>query len=86
MTAYTMFAGELEGRLELSHIAHRAHEVRSSIAKMFVHGERFIPARDTPLGWSLAKEDGWRVVPVIVQDRRAWLNQRALLPNREAFK
>lgn len=68
MSAYGMFAASKDGGLMLCHMANRAWEVRVSVARLYLD-------RDTPLGWSLARADGWRVTPVIVQDRKSWLKR-----------
>lgn len=62
--AYIMFAGEQDGEIVLSYVHQRAWEVRSKIAELY--------AGD----WKHARRDGWRVVQVVVQDRKAW-QQRA---------
>lgn len=56
-----MFCGELHGVLEPGHIGFRANEVRFSIAAMFNdwHPEK--------KGWTEARREGWRVVPVEVR-------------------
>lgn len=56
-----MFCGELDGKIEPSHIAFRADEIRHKLAVMF-H-----PGGPADIGWEFAKRAGWRVVPVEVR-------------------
>lgn len=61
--AYCMFAGALNGEIVLAHLGQRAWEVRHSIATLF--------AGD----WKHARREGWRAVPVVVQERKSWLKR-----------
>lgn len=76
MTAYCMFAGELDSKLETCHIGHRARDVRDSIAKMFIlPADERISRERLAAGWREAKKEGWRVAPVVVQERKVWLRR-----------
>lgn len=71
--AYTMYAGALQGRVETCHMAHRAGDVRRSIAQMFYVNE--IASRydeGMKAAWTKARAEGWRVVPVVVATLPEW--------------
>lgn len=78
--AYTMFCGELNGELVLGHLFSRSRDVRSSVASMY-HEHRMTLAecpacKDRHSGWTPARKEGWRVVPVVVEKRSEWLKRR----------
>lgn len=62
--ALRMFCGEMNGKLIGSHLFCRADSVRSSIARMVDQG---VPIST---GWARARHEGWRVVPVRVEQIR----------------
>lgn len=57
-----MYCGELNGEIYCGYIDFRAREVRRLIATMFATN----PYGEMQEAWGRAKEEGWRVVPVIV--------------------
>lgn len=71
--AYVMYAGELQGRIETCHLAHRAREARHSVATMFYDNRN--PLKYTAKmrdAWAKARKEGWRIVPVIVAPLSEW--------------
>ena len=65
-----MFAGELDGELQMQFIDFTKREVRHQIGRtldFMDRSRRGTPALPLKEAWHEAKEKGWRVIPVKVE-------------------